>query len=141
MANTINKLLSLPQSEAETKTVTLPRLKLEITLRELDYNTLMDCRGIEDASLHYLLKSTIAPNFRDPAWFREHMGCPTPVDAIKKILRPGEVERLCRVADELNGYGSGSVILDQTAEELEAVATAQAVDELEKNGQSVLTSL
>lgn len=134
MSNIVNSLLAIPQASPETKVVALPRLGLKITLREIDYNTLQSCRGSEDASFHYLLKSTVSPNFKDSAWYQEKMDCPTPVEAMKKLLRPGEVERLCKVADELNGYGAGSVsILEAAKEDVETVATAAAVEYLEKN--------
>jgi hypothetical protein len=76
----------------------------------------------------------VAPNFKDPAWYQEKMGCPTPIDAMKRLLRPGEVERLCRVADELNGYGPGSISpLTASDDQLETAATEAAFEELQKN--------
>ena len=44
----------------------------------------------------------------------------------------GEVEKLCRVIDRLNGYGAGSVV-ELPDEDLDAAALAGAVEELEKN--------
>ena len=59
------------------------------------------------------------------------MGCATPVDALKKLLRPGEITRMCRVIDKLNGfYGS---VLELSEDELQGQAIAQATEELEKN--------
>ena len=60
-------------------------------------------------------------------------GCATPVDALKKLLRMGEVEKLCRVIDQLNGYGPGSVTV-LSGKELEGAAIGAALEELEKNG-------
>lgn len=132
MSNIINNLLAIPQRDPETRKVLIPRLNLTITLKEIDYNTLQSCRTSENAHYHYLLKSTVSPNFKDETWYQEKMGCPTPVEAMKKLLRPGEVERLCKVADELNGYGPGSISV-LTDEELETAATGAAVEHLEKN--------
>ena len=89
-------------------------------------------RGIEDANINYLLASVVDPNFRDPAWYRDHMGKPTPVDAIKDLFRGGEIRALVRRCDLLNGYGPGAVIsMDQ--EDLQDAAIGAAMEELEKN--------
>lgn len=134
MSSMINKLLSIPMAEPETKQVRLPRLDLVVTLRELDYSALMDCRRSEEATLQYLLKSITEPNLKDPAWYLEALGCPTPIEAMKKLFRAGEVERLCRMADQLNGYEAGSVVaVERSDEELEGAALTAALEELEKN--------
>ena len=52
---------------------------------------------------------------------------------LKKLLRMGEVEKLCRVIDQLNGYGPGSVTV-LSGKELEGAAIGAALEELEKNG-------
>lgn len=143
MSSMVNKLLAIPADlPPETKKVHLPRLGLTVTLREISYDALQSCRNGADAHFHYLLKSAVEPDFKDAAWYREKMGCPTPVDAMKKLLRPGEVERLCRVADTLNGYGADSVsVLELSAENLSNAAVDAVLEELEKNGESALTSM
>lgn len=133
MSDMVNKLLELDLPEPETMKVHLPRLGLTVTLREVGFDRVMKDRAeAKDATLFYLLDAIQAPDFRDDAWFRVKMGCPTPVEAVKKLLRPGEIERLARAADVLNGYGTGSVV-PVTPQEAEAAATAVAVGELEKN--------
>lgn len=130
----VRALLDIPAGEPETCAVKVTRLGLEITLRELPYNKLASIRGDEDADLHYLLASAAAPNFKDREWFETHMGCPTPVDALKKLLRPGEVRAILRRCDELNGYGPGAVIsLERAEDALQSEAVGQALEELEKN--------
>ena len=130
----VRSLLDIPVGEPEKCTVKVTRLGLEITLRELPYNKLASLRGSEDADLHYLLASAAEPNFKDPNWFGTHMGCPTPVDALKKLLRPGEVRAILHRCDALNGYGPGAVIALERAEDaLQSEAVGQALEELEKN--------
>lgn len=130
----VRALLDIPVGEPEKCTVKVTRLGLEIILRELPYNKLASLRGSEDADLQYLLASAAAPDFRDREWFETHMGCPTPVDALKKLLRPGEVRAILRRCDELNGYGPGAVIsLERTEDALQSEAVGQALEELEKN--------
>ena len=133
MGETINKLLDLPaRREPDTETVRVPRLDMELTLREVSYNKIMQLRGKDDADLLYLMESIAAPDVRDKAWWREHMGCPSPVEALKKLLKKGEAERLCRIADKLNGYAPGSV-LEGPEGGLEDAAIGGALEDLEKN--------
>lgn len=130
----VRSLLDIPVGEPETAVARVTRLGLDIKLKEIPYNKLSALRGTEDADLNYLLASTVEPNFRDANWYREHMGCPTPVDALKKLLRPGEVRALVRRCDTLNGYGPGAVIsLEAGEDDLQAAAVGAALKDLEKN--------
>lgn len=132
--NVVRSLLDIPVGEPETAVARVTRLGLDIKLKEIPYNKLSALRGTEDADLNYLLASTVEPNFRDANWYREHMGCPTPVDALKKLLRPGEVRALVRRCDTLNGYGPGAVIsLEADEDDLQAAAVDAALEDLEKN--------
>ena len=76
----------------------------------MPYNKLVRIRREEDAQLHLILAAVVNhPELRQAEWYHGKEGCATPVDALKKLLRMGEVEKLCRVIDQLNGYGPGSV--------------------------------
>lgn len=133
MGNAINKLLELPSDRPpDTMRVRIPRLDLEVTLREIPYNRIVALRGRTDADLLYLKESIAEPDIRDKAWWKDHMGCPSPVEALRKLLKKGEVEKLCRAADKLNGYGAGSV-LEEPPEVLEGAAVGAALEDLEKN--------
>ena len=114
----IDSLLDLPEFEPETAAVRLPRLNIVLELKELPYDK--------------LAAVTNHPELRDKAWYHDKKGCATPVDALKKLLRKGEVERICRAIDLLNGYAPGSVVpMDRQA--AQGAAIAAAVEELEKN--------
>lgn len=133
MGNAVNKLLELPADRPpDTMKVRLPRLDLELTLREISYNKIVDLRGRTDADLLYLRESIAEPDIRDKAWWQEHMCCPSPVEALRKLLKKGEVEKLCRAADRLNGYGAGSV-LEADDEALQGAAVGEALEDLGKN--------
>ena len=54
------------------------------------------------------------------------------MDALKKLLRKGEVEKICRAIDLLHGYSVGSVV-PVSEEDMQNQAVAAAVAELEKN--------
>lgn len=85
------------------------------------------CGREADRDLHYLLAATVSPNFRDEAWYKGKLGCPTPIQALKKLFRHGEVNALVAVIDRLNGYRC-AVLSDPKALENEAVgATAEAL--------------
>ena len=89
----VRSLLDIPVGEPEKCTVKVTRLGLEMTLRELPYSKMASMRGDEDANIYYILASAVEPNFKDKEWFEGHMGCPTPAEALKKLLRAGEVDR------------------------------------------------
>ena len=135
MGVTVNKLLDLPANRPpDTCQARITRLGLDVTLREISFNKLMRLRGTEDADVKFLLESIQEPDVKDPAWWREHMGCPTPVEALKKLLKKGEIEKLCRLADQLNGFGPGQVIaVNREPEELFDAAVGGALEDLQKN--------
>ena len=135
----VRSLLDLPVRERETAEVKVTRLNLIVKVRELPYDRLSKLRGMEDADLQYLLESAVEPKFRDKAWYRERMDCPTPIEAMKKLFREGEVRAILRKCDELNGYGYGAVVPLSPDEkkvgedELQARAIGAALEDLEKN--------
>ena len=132
-------LLDLPVAEPETAEVKVTRLNLIVRVRELPYDRLSKLRGMEDADLQYLLESAVEPKFRDKAWYRDKMDCPTPIEAMKKLLREGEVRAILRKCDELNGYGYGAVVplapedTVVSEDELHNRAIGAALEDLEKN--------
>jgi hypothetical protein len=131
---TVQALLNIPIREPETTQVEVKRLALKITLQELSYDKLQNLRSGQDADINYLLASIAAPDVRDPRWYQEHMGCPTPVDALKRLLKPGEISKLNKHADILNGYGLGAVsAVNLDADQLQAQAVGNALEDLEKN--------
>lgn len=135
----VRSLLDIEVGAPETARVKVARLGLIVTVRELPYDRLSKLRGMEDADLQYLMDSTVKPKFRDKAWYKDKMGCPTPIEAMKKLLREGEVRAILRKCDVLNGYGYGAVVPlgpDEEAvpeEELQARAVGAAMEDLEKN--------
>lgn len=129
----INSLMELPQFEPEERFVHLPRLNVVFQLRELTYNQLINLVQDPDREIQLILKATVNhPELKDFNWYHDKMGCATPVDALKKLLRKGEVERVCRVIDLLHGYAVGSVVA-VNEDDLQKLAISKAVEELEKN--------
>ena len=131
--NIAASLLDLPEFEPERARVRLPRLGLELELQELPYDRLVRVRREADPQIHLLLASiTNHPELKQESWYHDQMGCATPADALKKLLRMGEVEKLCRVIDRLNGYAANSVV-PLNNQEIEEAALVSAVEDLEKN--------
>ena len=131
---TVDRLLELEAIQPERKGVQIPRLGLTFSLQELSYDKVMRCRQRPDPKIYYLMESIAAPDIRAEAWYKGKMSCATPADALKRLLRAGEIERLCIQADSLNGYGPGSVVAVEAPEEaLEGAAIAGALEDLEKN--------
>ena len=84
----------------------------------------------QEANIHLILASvTNHPELKQEAWYRDKQKCATPADALKKLLRRGEVSKIVQAIDLLNGYGAGSVV----PAERERAALSAAVEELEKN--------
>lgn len=135
----VRSLLDIDVGAPEAARVKVARLGLILTVRELPYDRLNKLRGMEDSDLQYLMESTVEPKFRDKAWYKEKMGCPTPIEAMKKLLREGEVRAILRKCDELNGYGYGAVVPlspdDESIpeDELQGRAIGAALEDLEKN--------
>lgn len=131
MDKCMEKLLSLTLSDPQTETHRVTRLGLDVTVRELTFDETEKClREPEDRDLNYLLTATVSPNFRDPAWYEDKLGCATPIQALKKLFRHGEVNALVAVVDRLNGYRCKVLA---SKEELEAAALDATVEGLEKN--------
>lgn len=135
----VRSLMDIEVGAPEAARVKVARLGLILTVRELPYDRLNKLRGMEDSDLQYLMESTVEPKFRDKAWYKEKMGCPTPIEAMKKLLREGEVRAILRKCDELNGYGYGAVVPlspdDESIpeDELQGRAIGAALEDLEKN--------
>ena len=135
MSDKITSLLDLPEFEPEHSTVRLPRLGIELELQELPYDKLMKIRRETDPMLHLIMASVVNhPELKQEEWYHGKMGCATPVDALKKLLRMGEIEKITWESDRLNGYGMGSVLTVHVDDkDMENAATKAALEELEKN--------
>lgn len=127
---TIRSLLDIPVGKPEQRKINITRLGLTLTVKSLSYDKVMGNIGRKDASFHYILESTVSPNLRDSEWYENHMRCVTPVEALKKLLLPGEVSGLVKQLDQLNGYGSTAV---QDVTDLQNAAVGAALEDLEKN--------
>lgn len=128
--DTIRTLLDIQVGEPERREIKITRLDLTFTVKSLSYDKVMGNIGRKDANFHYILDSVVSPNLRDSQWYENHMGCVTPVEALKKLLLAGEVSGLVKQLDQLNGYGSTAV---RDVTDLQNAAVGAALEDLEKN--------
>ena len=113
MSDILQRLLSpdVPnvQKDFQEKQFRLPRLGTEeqpviFTLRALPYGRVQELQEMDkDVSVHILLAGCADPNLKDPA-LQEKFGAATPVDAVKCLLLPGEIDDLSREVEKLCGY-------------------------------------
>ena len=74
------------------------------TLRALPYGKVHDLeRFTQDADVNILLAGCAEPDLKDPR-LMEKYNAPTPAEAVKKLLLPGEIVDLSNAVEQLTGY-------------------------------------
>jgi hypothetical protein len=105
-------LLELPGEAArKEKTIRLKRLSeaagrdVNFRLRSLGYDRTAEIvrEHPDDMSLFVVLEGVASPSFKDRE-LMSHYGAATPVELIKKLLLPGEIEDISREVQRLSGY-------------------------------------
>ena len=98
----------LPVQERDVKLKWLSRKGEEpvvFTLRSLSYNRVEDIKKIsgDDGKLHIVLAGVKSPDLKNQELL-DHFGAATPLDLIKLMLLPGEIEDLSRAVERLCGF-------------------------------------
>lgn len=98
----------LPMQEKEVKIKRLSPKGQEpviFTLRSLSYNRVAEIKKIggEDVKLHILLAGVRSPDLKNQELLDKY-GAATPLDLLKILLLPGEIEDLCMEVERLSGY-------------------------------------
>lgn len=119
MTTTLDTLLISTLPNPLHETVRVPRLvmadgtPLMLELQQLTFNQIADLRERhKDFAVHTVLAGVKSPSLRDSA-LREHFAVETPVDLIKKLFLPGEIDALCTHISKLSGYDKKTVELVQ----------------------------
>ncbi len=119
MTTTLDTLLTSTLPDPLHETVRVPRLvmadgtPLTLELQQLTFNQIADLRERhKDFAVHTVLAGVKSPSLRDSA-LREHFDVETPVDLIKKLFLPGEIDELCTHISKLSGYYKKTVELVQ----------------------------
>lgn len=98
--------------EIPEKTVYLPRLAEllggdgAVTIRALSFDRIEEINRLHqnEVEVWAVLNAVKDPDFRSEALMK-HFGAVTPVELVKKILRPGEIQGLYSKISEHCGYG------------------------------------
>ncbi len=94
------------------KEIKLKRLSNEwgqdviFSIRALTYNRVVEIKNLhseDDMGIHIMLEGVIKPNLRDEELKRKY-NAPTPVEMVKAMLLPGEIEDISRAIERLSGY-------------------------------------
>lgn len=98
----------LPVQEKEFKIRRLCRKGEEpvvFTLRSLSYNRVAELKRIggDDMKLHIVLAGVKAPDLKSQDLL-DHYGAATPLELLKLMFLPGEIEDLCIEIEKLSGY-------------------------------------
>ena len=62
----------------------------------------------EDVEVHIILAGCLEPDLRSPA-LMERYKAPTPAEAVKSLLLPGEIEDLSREIERLCGFRAWTI--------------------------------
>lgn len=109
----LSKEKELPVQEKQVKIKRLSHKGEEpvvFTLRSLSYNRVQEIQKIggDDVKLHIVLAGVREPDLKN-AELLSHYGAATPVDLLKLMLLPGEIEDLCIEIEKLSGYRTATI--------------------------------
>ena len=111
MTNVLDLLLNANPANLPEREYRLTRLSeasggdVVFRLRALPYDRVAEIRQVDDVdqSMHILLAGVVAPDLRSQA-LMDKFGVVTPVDMIKEMLLPGEIDDLVIRIEQLSGY-------------------------------------
>lgn len=96
----------LPQAQFEVKRLSAAAgAPVVFTLRALPYGRVQDIRRMQDdaQAVHILVAGCADPDLKS-AELQQHYDAPTPVDAVRALLLPGEIEELSAEIERLSGF-------------------------------------
>ena len=103
------------QKDLPTKRFEVPRLSelaggpVVFVLRGLPYGRVQELQRLaEDVELHILLSGCVEPDLKAPALLGRY-NAPTPAEAVRCLLLPGEIEDLSREVERLSGYRMATI--------------------------------
>lgn len=103
------------QKDLPTKRFEVPRLSelaggpVVFVLRGLPYGRVQELQRLaEDVELHILLSGCVEPDLKAPVLLGRY-NAPTPAEAVRCLLLPGEIEDLSREVERLSGYRMATI--------------------------------
>ncbi len=109
-ADAPDMLRQLPEKSFEVKRLSEILGKPAVfRLRGLPYGRVQELRRLEEETdIHILLSGCLDPDLRSPA-LMAHYNAPSPADAVKSLLEPGEIEDLSREVERLCGFRTWTI--------------------------------
>lgn len=111
MSETLDLLLKSDITNIREKKIKVKRLSTKekpfvLTLRSLNYNKVAEIKALtgDDTPLHIMMAGVVDPDFKKSQDLMDKFQALTPVELIKKIFLPGEIEDISREIEKLSGY-------------------------------------
>lgn len=102
---------TLPTAQYKVKRLSeLAGEDVVFSLRGLPYGRVEELKenNSEDMGIHILLSGVVTPDLRDKR-LMEKFGSMTPVETVKAMLLPGEIEDISRAVERLCGYRRNTI--------------------------------
>lgn len=115
--DTLELLLKASPANLPEKEVKLKRLSKDcggdviFKLKALTYNRVAEIKDLHagnDMEVHILLAGVISPNLKSEE-LKQKYNAITPVEMVKAMLLPGEIEDISREIEKLSGYRTATV--------------------------------
>lgn len=105
------KDINVPEKEVKVKRLS-DVLKTDVIfkIKAIRFDALEDLResNTKDFNIHTVLEGVVEPNLKSKD-LMDKFNAITPVDLVKKLLLPGEIEDLYHAISKLSGYGTNTI--------------------------------
>ncbi len=110
MSEALDLLLKSDVENVREKKIKLKRLSTKeipfvLSIKSLNYNRVAEIKNLtgDDVPIHIMLAGVLDPDLKNQELLNK-FNAVTPVEAVKKIFLPGEIEDISREIEKLSGY-------------------------------------
>jgi len=104
----VKKGLEIKNRELQKAEIFVESLGGIVVVEELPYQVINEALELDETDEMMIYESVIEPNLKDKS-LQDSLGCESPDDIVRILLKPGEVAALSKEIIKLSGYGSNSV--------------------------------
>lgn len=115
MSEILDLLLKTDIKNVQEKKIKVKRLSTKdnpfiLSLKSLNYNKVAEIKELsgDDTPIHIMMAGVTDPDFKNQALLQKYEAI-TPVELIKKIFLPGEIEDISREIEKLSGYRTTTI--------------------------------
>ena len=116
MADTLELLLKCNTAELPKKELRMKRLSeaaggdVVFSIQAINFNEGSEIKGrkSEDIPLFVILEGVVSPDLKNAELMKKYKAA-TPIEMLKELLLPGEIEDLSREIETLSGYRGSTV--------------------------------